>query len=243
MLDPSRALPLYQQLKQALRRSVEAETWAVDQAIPPERELMEHYGVSRITVRQALADLVAEGLLYRRQGKGTYVAPRRPGPFTARLASLLGHMEELQLRGLNPEVDLLHLDRRPAPTEIANALEREVGSPMWQISRRIRLDSQPLMVIHAWVPADLTVQFGESELTRTSIAGLLESFGQVPVRGEQRIKARLLGPDDAALLAVREGSPALEVQRRILGRDDRPLERSLALFRADLYEYHLELRR
>lgn len=83
MLDPAGALPLYQQLKQALRRSLEPESWAVDQAIPPERELMGHYGVSRITVRQALADLVTEGLLYLRQGKGTYVAPRPPRSCTA----------------------------------------------------------------------------------------------------------------------------------------------------------------
>lgn len=99
------------------------------------------------------------------------------------------------------------------------------------------------MVVRAWVPADLSVRFDKAELPRTSVAGLLESLGQVPVRAQQRIKARLLGPDDAALLEMSADSPALEVQRLILGRDDRSLEWSLALFRADLYEYQLELHR
>lgn len=243
MLDPSGPLPLYQQLKAVLRRSVEVGTWAPHQAIPPERELIAQFGVSRITVRQALADLQAEGVLYRRHGKGTFVAPPRTGPIAAGLSELTGHVEELQVRGLSPEVELLRLTREPLPPATALALSRPDGAEAWRIIRLVRVSGLPVMVAEAWVPTDLGVPFHSVNLKDQAVARILEEFGQVPARGLQRISASRATPAEARLLGAQLKDPLLEVTRTIRGLNDRPLEWSRAVYRPDRYHYEVELRR
>lgn len=243
MLDPESAVPLYHQLKTALRSAIEAGVWAPDQAIPPERELIERYCVSRITVRQALADLVAEGLLYRRHGKGTFVADRRPGPITESLTELTGHLEELQLRGLPAEVEVLSLERRPMPPDVGQALQRSAGSEGWFLYRRVMLDGEPLMLSEVYLPADLNIPLGPETVKRVGMARLLEQHGYPPLRGAQRIAARRASPAEAGLLRVEPGEAALLVTRVIRGSGDLPLVWFRTLYRADRYAYDVELKR
>jgi len=77
VLYPGSAKPLYKQLKDVLKQKITAGEFKPGEALPGERQLMETYGVSRVTVRQAIAELVNEGLLYRQHGKGTFIAPKR----------------------------------------------------------------------------------------------------------------------------------------------------------------------
>lgn len=243
MLDPDSALPLYHQLKEALRRQIEAGVWRPDQAIPPERSLVDRYGVSRITVRQALADLVGEGILYRERGRGTFVAPRVRPPIAEMLSNLTGHVEELQQRGFTPVVEVLSLTERPLPDDLAQVLDRPVGSPVWWLSRRVSVAGEPLMLTENLIPVDLGVPFDRQDLTLTSVATVLEGFGLVPTRGTQRISAQVAGTREAERLHIRVGDAMLKVERVISGSGDRPLEWSRTVYRADRYEFEVELRR
>lgn len=243
MLDPTSALPLYHQLKEALRRQIEAGAWRPHQAIPPERSLIERYSVSRITVRQALTDLVGEGLLYRERGRGTFVAARVRPPIAEMLSNLTGHVEELQHRGFTPVVEVLSLTERLLPDDLAQVLDRPVGSPVWWLSRRVSVEGEPLMLAENLIPADLGIPFDRQDLTQTPIARVLEEFGLVPTRGTQRISAQVAGTREAELLQVRVGEALLKVERVISGPGDRPLEWSRTVYRADRYEYEVELRR
>lgn len=243
MLDPDSAMPLYHQLKDALRRQIEAGTWRPHQAIPPERSLIDRFGVSRITVRQALSDLVGEGLLYRERGRGTFVAARVRPPIAEMLSNLTGHVEELHQLGFTPVVEVLSLTERPLPDDLAQVLDRPAGSPVWWLSRRVLVEGDPLMLTENLVPADLGIPFDRQDLTKTPVARVLEEFGLVPTRGIQRISAQVAGPREADLLHVRVGEAMLKVERVISGADDRPLEWSRTVYRADRYEYEVELRR
>ena len=120
MLDPNSRMPLYCQVEERLRETIRGGRWRVGDLIPPERVLIETFGVSRITIRQALANLVAAGLLVRKAGQGTFVAGLADRPITESLASLKGHLEELQERGLRPQVRTLVLEARPLPPELRN---------------------------------------------------------------------------------------------------------------------------
>ncbi|HYF78457.1 MAG TPA: GntR family transcriptional regulator [Symbiobacteriaceae bacterium] len=243
MLDPVSPLPLYAQLMAALQREIEQGNFPVGEAIPPERELITRYGVSRITVRQALAGLVADGYLIRRHGKGTYVAPRKRGAISESLSELTGHLEELQRQGLDPQVEVLVLDRRPLSAEIADALCRPVGAAGWFLHRKVSVGGAPLMLSEVWLPGDLGIELTGEMLRRSGMAQLLTEHGRVPASGTQRIGAQLAGADTAALLAVPPGEALLRVVRVITGADGLPLVWFRTLYRADRYEYEVELKR
>ncbi len=243
MLDPASPLPLYEQLKTVLRQSIESGTWQPGEAIPPERELIERFGVSRITVRQALADLQADGLLYRRHGKGTYVASRGSGPIAESLSELTGHLEELQLQGLAPQVEVLTLDVRPLPPDVSDALKRPAGAEGWYLYRLVRVDGTPLMLSEVYVPADLHLNLDPGLLQQTGLNRLLQAEGLVPLRGRQRIGAQVAGAAEGALLGVEPGEALLRAVRVIYGQGDRALVWFRTLYRADRYEYEVELKR
>ncbi|HWI61248.1 MAG TPA: GntR family transcriptional regulator [Symbiobacteriaceae bacterium] len=243
MLDPGSPVPLYHQLKLALRQAIESGAFPVGEAIPPERELIERYGVSRITVRQALADLEAEGYLLRRHGKGTYVAPRTPGAIAESLSELTGHLEELQRQGLDPQVEVLTLATRTLSHEVAESLRREPGAEGWYLFRLVRVAGAPLMLSEVWLPLDLGISLTPSDLERRGMAQILTESGAPPLRGHQRIGAQAATAEEARLLEVQPGEAVLRVTRIITGVGDRPLVWFRTLYRADRYEYEVELKR
>ena len=243
MLDPGSRMPLYCQVEERLRETIRAGQWREGDQIPPERVLIESFGVSRITIRQALANLVASGLLHRKPGKGTFVAGLPDHAITESLAGMKGHLEELQARGLRPRVRTLALQARPLPPEVGEALERGPGAEAWYLYRLVSVGGTPLMLSTVWLPRDLGIDLDEAVAGQDGMAPLLIRHGRFPARGRQRIAAAAAGPEEAALLEITEGDAVLRVVRILCGEDDRPLVWFRTLYRADRYEYELELRR
>jgi GntR family transcriptional regulator len=235
-------MPLYHQLKQVLRRQIEAGRPGIGEMLPPERELIEQFGISRITVRQALTELESEGLLVRRHGKGTFVAPPPVTPIAETLSELTGHLEELQRQGLDPQVEVLALEQRAMPDDVADTLERPRGAAGWYLYRLVRVGGQPLMLTEAYLPLDLDLPLDYEVLRRKGLAPLLSEHGLDPVKGSQRIGAQLAGAA-GALLELGEGDAVLRVERVICSGGGQPLVRIRTLYRADRYEYEVELKR
>lgn len=243
MLDAQSPVPLYHQLKVALQRSIDQGVWQPGQAIPPERELIAQYGVSRITVRQALSELVAEGLLYRQHGRGTFVAPHRTAPIAETLTELTGHIEELELRGIACEHEVLALESGPLPDEVAEALERPHGAEGAFLYRRVRVDGTPLMLSEVYLPADLQLPPLTGELVEHGLFRVLTAYGHVPATGHQRIGARGASDEEARLLQIEPGEAVLRVCRLIRGSGGLPLVWFRTVYRSDRYEYEVELKR
>lgn len=241
MLNPASPVPLYHQLKERLAGEIRSGRWVPHQAIPPERELIALYGVSRTTVRQALAELVAEGFLYRLQGRGTYVAPAPVIHHT--LNNLVGYVEELQLLGLDPQVAVIHLEQRVPPAETATALELPAGEAAVYLLRRVLVHEQPLLLLASWLPPAIGNRLDPSDLTSSNLPSLLEKQGFSPARGELTIGAVSLEQAEAALLGLPDGSPELVVTRILRTGEGRPLEWSRALYRPDRYQFTIALRR
>lgn len=238
-IDPQGALPRYQQLKAILRRQIEAGVWHANEPIPAERSLVEQYKVSRITVRQALDDLVAEGFLYRAHGKGTFVAERT---IIHSLAELTGLVEDLRWHGFDPAVQVLTRQVQPAPPEVTRVLELREGSPALYIQRLVRVGGEPLFYDQSWLPEVLAPVVSDVAVAE-NIYPNLEAAGHIISKGEQRIEAVALGQQEATLLGGPPGAPALRVARITYRVDGLPLEYTLATYRADRYQYSVELRR
>lgn len=195
---------------------------------PSERELVQRFGVARMTVRQAMDALVAEGLLVRVPGRGTFVAQPRSRP-----GKLQSFSEEMAQRGLLAESQTLVARREKAGPGVARALSLTEGDTVLHWKRLRRADGVPVCVEDAYLNEVLLPGFLQSGIA-TSLYEALESRGLRPTWAEDSVSADLPTPEEATSLEIDAGAPVLRVSRRALV-DDRPIEVSRAVFRADSY--------
>ena len=240
-ISRSSTLPLHVQLQEVLRAQVLSGRWDPGHAIPSENELVAQYGVSRATVRQALAALVQDGLLYRRQGKGTFAA--RP-KFGLPLDVLRGFAEELQLRGLAPVIQVLGILEAEAEPEAGRALRLTAPGRAVLVERVISVEGEPLLWDRTYLPKALDVPLSAEVLAHRPLFELIEASGHPIAEAEQTIEAGLAGEYAATRhLWVEAEAPVLAVRRTTYGEDGAPLEHAVAVYRADRYRYRVSLQR
>lgn len=238
---PNRNLstPLYHQIRDFLRDELQNESFSPGEKIPSEAELSHKYKVSRITVKQAIQSLVQEGLLYRLQGKGTFVARPKVEHSLNRITSFSKQMME---RGMKPSTRLLEAEIVAARGRVREALAVADRALVTKI-RRLRLaDGEIMGVQTAYVPVDLCPDLIDSLKENMSLYELLKTKYQlIPVRALENYTAITLDPYDARLLEVPEGSPALHAERMAYLPDNRALEYVVSILRADRYTLYVEL--
>ena len=233
-LDESSALPLYQQLQRALRGAIENGIIGPDDALPPERDLAEMLGVSRITVRKAIDELVDDGLLIRKQGSGTFVSNRVEKNF----AKLTSFSEDMRARGREPRSVWLNRATGTVTPEESLTLRSSPGTPVFRFHRIRYADDAPMALEYATVLAGC---LGSVEDVASSLYEALEKTGNRPVRALQRLRAVLLTAEQAKLLKAQERDAGLLVARVGYLKDGRAVEFSQSFYRGDIYDFVAEL--
>lgn len=208
--------------------------------IPTERALAGEFTVSRTTVRQALADLTAEGRLHRVQGKGTFVAE----PKLAQRLQLSSYTEDMRAQGREPSSRLLALDEIVAEGELPKLLGIRTGAKVLKL-RRLRLaDDEPLALETTHLPLarfrGLRKQLSEGG---SLYAALREKHGVEMERAEETIETSLAGPEEAELLGADVGMPVLLLSRHSFGTDGKPVEYVRSIYRGDRYKFVTTLTR
>lgn len=205
--------------------------------LPTERDLAEEFGVSRMTVRQALERLEQERRVYRVQGAGTFVAP----PAITKSIELTSFSDDMRSRGLRPGSHLRVAEQIPAGADIGFALNLTPAAPVIHIERVRTADGEPMCLEHTYL-ADAAVPGLLDEPLDGSLYDVLrERYRITMVRAEQTIRATVLDQITADLLAVPAFSPALLVERTAYDQRDRPLERAVSTYRGDRYSYQIAL--
>ena len=233
-LDESSAQPLYQQLQRALRGAIENGIIGPDDALPPERDLAEMLGVSRITVRKAIDELVDDGLLIRKQGSGTFVSNRVEKNF----AKLTSFSEDMRARGREPRSVWMNRAAGTVTPEESLTLRSSPGTPVFRFHRIRYADDAPMAIEYATVIASCLTSLDEVE---SSLYEALERTGNRPVRALQRLRAVLLTADQAKLLKAQEGEAGLLVARVGYLKDGRAVEYSQSYYRGEIYDFVAEL--
>ena len=235
-LDKKSFIPLYHQLADVLREKIESGEWVAGEAIPSEASLMEAYGISRGTVREAIKLLVWEGLLVTLKGKGTYVATPKIAQDTRRVIGFTKLMIEL---GHVPTAKVLNFEHLPAPKIIAEKLRIPPESPVTLVQRLRMGDGEPLVLEHSYYRYDVGKHLSEEDL-RGSIYDVAEMrFGVRVVYAEQEIEATIAAEEEASLLGVEVGAPLLLLRRVAYSQGNRPLEYAEDLYRADRTRFHV----
>jgi GntR family transcriptional regulator len=240
MLDRTSPMPLYHQLKERLVERIASGAWPPESRLPSERELCELFGISRITVRQALDQLVAEGRLVRSHGRGTFVALL---PLKKQLLALVGFTEDMVSRRQRPGARVLRFEAVPPPPPVARELQTAPGQ-LVVVLKRLRLsDGAPMAVETVHAPQQLFPGLLEQDLENRSFYELLRRrYGVRPARASQSWQAVACPRADARLLGVRTGSPVLQIRRTTYDGGGRPFEYLESFFRGDRYIYYAELR-
>ena len=233
-------LPLYRRIEADLRDRIRSGLLAPGSQVETELELMERYGVSRATVRQALGALVGEGLLEIRRGLGTFVTTPR---FEHTIGGFYSFSREIERHGLRPGTRVLGLVLEPVEEPAAAALGIAPGTAVVAL-RRLRLaGDDPLVVETSYLPAARFPGLERVDFTSARLYDTLtNAYGCRPSRARETFEPILLSADEAELLDQHRGEPALRVERTAYDQDDAPIEFCRSTVRGDRYRYSVELR-
>jgi GntR family transcriptional regulator, N-acetylglucosamine utilization regulator len=235
------AVPRYHQLKEILRERIRSGEWKPGDLIPSERELSETYHISRMTTRQAISDLVNEGVLNREQGRGTFVTRNK---ITQQLIRLTGFTEDISARGQHPSTQVLSAEMRPADELVAERLRIPAGTPIFHLQRLRLADGEPLAIEHSHLSFKGCERLLEEDLEHQSLYRVLESkYGLPLMEADQEIEARLAGADEAALLKIAPGSAVLFTRRVTYMDRGQPIEFAKSVYCGAKYTFYTHLRR
>jgi GntR family transcriptional regulator len=234
-------VPRYHQLKEILRERIRSGEWKPGDLIPSERELSETYDISRMTARQAITDLVNEGVFYREQGRGTFVTQNK---ITQQLLHLTGFTEDIRARGQRPSTKVLAAGMLPAGETAAGQLRIAEDEPIF-VLRRLRLaDDEPLAIEVSMLNFKGCEQLAEEDFEHQSLYQLLESKYGIPLmEADQEIEAGLASDDEAKILNVALGSAVLHTRRTTFTDRNRPIEYAKSVYRGNKYTFHTHLKR
>jgi GntR family transcriptional regulator len=233
--------PRHEQLSDWLREQIEAGTYETDDQLPSEHQLGQRFGVSRITVRRALQTLEHEGLIYRRQGLGSFVRDRRTRQGLVRLTDFAQDMAQA---GFEASSRVLHHGQEPVPPRVAPHLGLEPDTTVARLDRLRLGDNAPIAFDRTWLPVFYAQLIEDHDLTHETIYGILEQEYEIPVlRGRYWIRAANAPADLAEALDVPEGRALLLIERLSLTQGDKPVYFQRRYYRSDRVAYELELER
>jgi GntR family transcriptional regulator len=229
--------PKHAQLRDILRRMAEQEL-PPGSPIPSERDLAQQYGVSRITVRAAVGQLVAEGLLTRAKGRGTFTARRR---MDVQLY-LESFTDDMRRRGMTPATEVVACREETPSPEAAAALGLLPPEPACRLVRVRLADGVPLAVERGWYNPRVVPDLDRHDLTASLYTLIADTYGVQLDHAAQTVWAEGADPDTAKLLGIRPGGPLL-VFRRVSSSRGRPVEDMTSWYRGDLYQVTMQLDR
>lgn len=232
---------LHGRIREELRERIVSGAWREHQRVPSESELMKQYGVSRITVRQALSELEGERLIFKVAGKGSFVAQTKP---FQELGRLQGFAEAMGAMGHETFNRVLELKTVPAEPHIAEQLALAPGAPVTAIRRVRYLDRKPVSLDLTWVPAALGLRLAREDLTTRDIFLILENqCGLALGHADLAISAALADASVAKALKLQVGAPVLQIERITWTREGAPVDYERLYCRSDHFQYRLRLQR
>lgn len=233
--------PLYHQLKVLLSERIASGEWPPGHMLPTEEQLQEQYEISRTTVRQALKELEIEGQISRQRGRGTFVAQPKISHSAEPHFSLA---DVLLQQGVQPGWKVLYAEWTPATPEIAQRLNLEPGTPVYEL-HRLRLASEEAIGFHiAHTSPSIATAIDRARLESGGSLDYLRNTdrGENVLEGSyaDRVLEAIPANDQVAeLLDVAPGTPMFQIRRELFNRQGQPVELLRAIYRGDRLQYHV----
>jgi GntR family transcriptional regulator len=232
-------VPIYYQIMQDLKQKIVSGVFKPNDRIPSEESLAKQYGISRMTARNAVTQLVNEGFLYRVHGKGTFVSkPRVEKSF----APLTGFVEDMRAKGFVPGSKVLSFTEIVPNLKIRSILELDASEHVFEIIRLRYANAEPIVIQKAYVPSRFCPTLLEDDLESNSLYEILaKKYGLVLFKASQRMEAISATKEHAELLGIKRGKPLLFVKRTSSLENKIPVEYVEIWYRGDRYAFEVEL--
>jgi GntR family transcriptional regulator len=241
MLDKNNTAPLYRQLEEIIRNKVESQAWPPGYLIPSEADLITQYGVSRTTVRQALSDLVTDGILQREQGLGTFVAEPK---FEHALTEGTSFTFDILQKGHRPGSITLFAEEVVPSAKIAKKLQLRTPATVIRLERIRTVDGEPVglhavNIVRSLVPG---LEIEDLKKENFSLYEMLEGKLEAPMKEAiEAIEAGVADERKSRLLGVQAGSPILIIERITYLANGSPFECAEMVYRAERYKSVIRL--
>jgi GntR family transcriptional regulator len=233
-------LPLYQQINHLLRHRIATGEYAPGSKIPSESELCRELAVSRVTVREALRELVRADMLVKKHGKGAFVAANTPQRLQT--VKYAGFLEDLQERVLKLTVTDVEMQQVASASDIAAMLGLAPGTELTRIRRLRHIDNQPFSFTVNYLAADIGKRIRAKDLYSVPLLKILQTELRIPiVRAQETIDAVPADPEVAQRLGISVLYPVMHMRRVMFTTADRPFEVVETFYRADKYHYSVNL--
>lgn len=234
------AQPIYRTIADDLRSRIVSGDLAVGEQIPTEADLCAIYGVSRMTVRQALSSLSASGYLVGRRGKGTFVASNKAERSASRL---LGFEEDTRNRGLDPATRVLSTEWREADSEAQLLLDCPPGTRLLSVERLRTVNGEPIGINHVLLLEQWAGRLVGEDLGGSLYAIIRRVVADEVAMADQRIEAVQATGEQAELLAIEPGAPLLRIVRATYTHDHGLIGLTRTFYRGDRYYLSLTVNR
>jgi GntR family transcriptional regulator len=240
VIDKESPLPIYYQIQESLKEKIKSGELRPGDKISSEHELCEQFNVSRMTIRQAINNLVKESYLYRKRGIGTFVQQPK---VEQRLQGLTSFTEDMEARGLTPTSILISFEVVESKKSVADELAIEEGTPIYRIHRSRLANGEPIALEWAYIPVALMPNLTESVVHRSLYNYVEKELGLSLVRATQTIEASIATEVEEKWLEVDSGDPVLIVEQCSYLAENQPLELVKCVYRADRYKFITNIER
>lgn len=232
-------VPLYHQLKEILLEKIESGQWTAGDKISSEHELRKEYHISRNTVKKALDDLVAEGLLHRIQGKGTFVSKPK---FEQALTGFYSFSKVMEEKGMHPKDVILSIEEKTVKPSIAKQLQIKESQEVFALRRLRCADSEPIILETSYIPKTVIPKLPKEALEKVSLYDFMEhEYGIIVTKAKEIFEPVLIRDYESHYLEVEEGLPALLLDRLAYNSEGTPVEFCRSIVRGDRCRFYTEL--
>jgi GntR family transcriptional regulator len=232
-------VPLYFQLKEIIEKKIDSGEWKPGDKIPSENDLQASYDVSRNTAQKALNELVSEGLLERKQGKGTFVSKPK---IDQSLTSFYSFSKVMSNKGMSPKDIILKLDVKKVNYKFAKELHIETGEEIVTLQRVRTANGEPIIFETSYIPSVLVPGLSVIDLENDSLYDLLEKkYGITVSKAIETFEPVLTREEESMYLDIETGSPSLLLDRTAYDPSGRPVEFCRSIVRGDRCRFYTEL--
>ncbi|HLR43340.1 MAG TPA: GntR family transcriptional regulator [Pseudogracilibacillus sp.] len=231
--------PLYHQLKNIIRGKIETGEWEPGDKISSENDLRNEYKISRNTVQKAVDELVQDGVLERKQGKGTFVS--RP-KIEQSLTSFYSFSKVMESQGMNPKDIILSINVEKADKTVSKRLQIEPSDEVFALKRLRYANDEPIILETSYLPKKYIQNLSLENLENHSLYGFLEVYHDITVvKAKETFEPVIVRQHESELLQIKPGSPCLLLDRLAYDTQGRTIEFCRSIVRGDRCRFYTEL--
>lgn len=234
MVDKTSTVPIYAQLEEAIKKNIKEGVYPHGKALPTERELTELFGVSRMTIRQAISNLVYEGVLYRIRAKGAFVSKE----IIEKKIEIESFSEDMKKRGLVPSSRVIHFEKIVPDEEIRSKLKLKEDEMVYFLNRLRLANDEPMALEYCYLPEKYFSGLTKYNMIECSLYTLMKEEYNINFNYmKQNIKAINLNKKDAEMLLGKTKGFGLVSFKKIYNEDENPVEYTKTIYHHERYSF------